>query len=368
MMTLPLRTEKSILVYMKRNDTTKQGKIQVLLLFGGESSEHEVSISSAGNVYAAIDKGRFDVVLVYIDIQGRWWLVDEVVGILQPEAEQLVPLLGRGCLTNASGSRTVTPGVIFPVLHGKNGEDGSVQGLSQLLHIPVVGCDMTASAVCMDKVATKEILTANGIPNVPYRIHRRGEAELDFKTITEELRAPLFIKPARAGSSIGVSKVTAAKQFTDALHLAHEYDTVVLIEKGITGRELEMAALGNPPHHEVSGVGEIIAGDDFYSYDAKYSPESASRTIIPADLNDSVTEQIRSIAHKAYAALGCQGMARIDFFLDENGAIYLNEVNTIPGFTDISMYPKLWQYEGVAYPELITRLIFLALGDTIRTV
>jgi D-alanine-D-alanine ligase len=354
---------------MDRKDGENGGKIKALLLFGGESSEHEVSIASATNVYAAIDKERFDVVLGYIDREGRWWLVDKIVnGLPGDAAQQLMPQLGTREFTTASGSLVVSPDVLLPILHGKNGEDGSVQGLGQLLHIPVVGCDMTASAICMDKVATKEILTANGIPNVPYKIHRIGEADLDYKTLTEELGEPLFIKPARAGSSVGVSKVTTAKQFADAVRLAHEHDAVVLIEKGITGRELEVAALGNPPHHEVSGVGEIVAGDEFYSYDAKYSTDSTSQTIIPADLDDAAAEQIRSVAHRAYAALGCQGMARIDFFLDETGAVYLNEVNTIPGFTNISMYPKLWQEKGVSYTELITRLISLAVGDTIRTV
>jgi D-alanine-D-alanine ligase len=354
---------------MKRKNMNKRDKRQVLMLFGGESSEHEVSLASAGNVYTAIDKERFNVVLGYVDIQGRWWLADEITGKLQPnETDEILPLLGRRSFRTVSGSRTVIPDVILPILHGKNGEDGSVQALGQLLHIPVVGCDMTASAICMDKVVTKEILCANGIPNVPYRTHRAGEADVDYKTLTEELGAPLFIKPARAGSSVGVSKVTTEEQFVDALRSAHDHDAVVLIEKGIAGRELETAVLGNPPHHKVSGVGEIVAGGEFYTYDSKYSPESTSKTVIPAGLENRVVEEIRSLAHEAYTALGCRGMARIDFFLDEMGGVYLNEVNTIPGFTNISMYPKLWQQEGLSYSALITQLIYEALGDTIRTV
>lgn len=339
----------------------------VLLLFGGESSEHDVSVASARNVFAAIDKDIFDITLCHIDKRGIWRLVEQLQDEHSREGTELLPQLGTGCFTTREG-RVVKPDVLLPVLHGRNGEDGTVQGLSELLHVPIVGCDMKSSAICMDKVATKEILSANGIKTVPYKIHREGQADLNYSALSAELGVPLFVKPARAGSSVGVSKVTDGKQFITAMRIAHEHDSVVLIEKAIEGRELEVAALGNPPLHEVSGVGEIVAGDEFYSYDAKYSPESTSQAIIPADLDAPTVEHIRSVAHATFAALGCGGMARVDFFLDASGSLFVNEVNTIPGFTDISMYPKLWQQVGLTNTELITRLISFAVGDTIRAV
>lgn len=342
----------------------KVDKLRVLLLFGGESSEHDVSLLSARNVFAALDSARFDVTLGHIDRAGKWWLTEEVAEALSPDTEQFLPVLGEGRLITQSGRRTVSPDVILPILHGKNGEDGSVQALGQLLHIPVVGCDMTASAICMDKMATKEILSANSIPNASYVTHRIDESMPEYDTVAKKLGRTLFIKPARSGSSVGVSKVISADEFTRAVQLAHEYDNVILIEGAITGRELEVAVLGSPPHHKVSGVGEVITNQDFYSYDAKYSSDSASEVIIPATLDIEIVKRIRTLAHQAYATLGCQGMARVDFFLDETGDVYVNEVNTIPGFTNISMYPKLWQHEGVSYDDLISRLIFEALGDT----
>lgn len=349
---------------MRSNTVKRQSRRQVLLLFGGESSEHEVSVLSASNVHAAIDKSLFDVLLGYIDRQGQWWLAEEVTGVLPPNAERLVPLLGDKSFMTEPGGDIIAPDVILPILHGRNGEDGSVQALGQLLHIPIVGCDMTASAICMDKVATKEILSANDIPNAPYRVHRIGEADPNYKVLKEQLGATLFVKPARSGSSVGVSKVTSADELADALRLAHEHDSTILIEMAIAGRELEVAVLGNPPHHEASGVGEIIAGDDFYSYDAKYSADSRSQAVIPADIDGALAGRIRTLAHQAHTVLGCRGMARVDFFLDDEDTIYVNEVNTIPGFTNISMYPKLWQQEGVSYQELITRLILEALDGT----
>lgn len=340
----------------------------VLLLFGGESSEHDVSISSARNVYAAIDDAKFEVLLGYIDRQGKWWLLDELeVDISTHGAPQLIPALGSGSFVTMPGDDTVKPDVILPILHGKNGEDGSVQGLAQLLHIPIVGCDMTASSICMDKLATKQILASHNITITPYEVHRRGAILPDFNRLGMDLGSPMFVKPARAGSSVGVSKVYSEDELYQALELAHQHDDVVLIERGIDGRELEVAVLGNPPDTQVSGVGEIKPGDEFYSYDAKYSVGSASQAIIPADLYSEVSERIRQQAGWVYEVLGCKGLARIDFFLTSGGELYVNEVNTLPGFTNISMYPKLWRHEGMTYPQLIERLISLATdNDTIK--
>jgi len=340
----------------------------VLLLFGGESSEHEVSIASARNVFAAIDDAKFNVLLGYIDRQGKWWLLDTLGSTITTHgAPQLAPVLGSSSFVTFPNNRVVKPDVILPILHGKNGEDGTVQGLGDLLHIPVVGCDMTASAICMDKLAAKEILEFRHITIAPYEVHRKGEALPDFNRLSMRLGSPMFVKPSRAGSSVGVSKVYSEEELAEALDLAHQHDDVVLIERGISGRELEVSVLGNPPHHQVSGVGEIKPGDEFYSYDAKYASTSTSQVIIPAELEPDVRERLRTLAGKAYEALGCRGMARVDFFLADDGTIYVNELNTIPGFTNISMYPKLWREEGITYSALIERLISLALEASPQT-
>lgn len=336
----------------------------VLILFGGESSEHEVSISSARNVYAAIDNKKFDVILGYIDKEGKWWLLDRFSNDINTHgAPQLAPVLGSGSFVSFPSSRIVKPDVILPILHGKNGEDGSVQGLAQLLHIPIVGCDMTSSAIGMDKLATKEILMTHDIAVAPYEVHRHGDELPDFNHLSMELGIPMFVKPARAGSSVGVSKVHSEDDLASALELAHQHDTMALIERGIPGRELEVAVLGNPPSHKVSGVGEVMPGDDFYSYDAKYDINSTSKVIIPAKLDTETSSRICQLASDVYALLGCSGLSRVDFFLAEDGTIYVNEINTFPGFTNISMYPKLWREEGVSYSELIERLVTLALED-----
>lgn len=340
----------------------------VLLLFGGESSEHDVSVSSARNVYAAIDNAKFDVILGYIDRHGKWWLLDRFEDEVSTQgASQLAPVLGSNGFITIPSSRIISPDVILPILHGKNGEDGSVQGLGQLLHIPVVGCDMTASAICMDKLATKEILMTRHIPVVPYESHRRGAPMPDFNHLNVQLGSPLFVKPARAGSSVGVSKVYTDDELVAALRLAHEHDEVVLIEQAITARELEVAVLGNPPHHKASVVGEILPGEDFYSYDAKYAASSTSSVAIPANIDEQTMKTVRKMASDIYEVLGCRGLARVDFFLDENNKLYLNEVNTLPGFTNISMYPKLWRHEGLMYPALIEALISAAFRPKIET-
>ncbi len=330
----------------------------VLLLFGGESSEHDVSISSARNVYAAIDNTKFHVELGYIDTSGKWWLL-ETLGeeILTQGMPQLVPILGSGSFGTIPVKHMMTPDVILPILHGKNGEDGSVQGLVQLMHIPIVGCDMTASSICMDKVATKQILSSVGIKVVPYETHREGQSIPDFNKLSITLGCPLFVKPSRSGSSVGVSKVHTEDELTQALELAHQHDDVALIERGVTARELEVAVIGTPPHHEASVIGEIQPDGEFYSYDSKYATTSASKVIIPVELPDEKQQLVHDLALRVYEVLGCKGLARVDFFLTSDGVVYLNEVNTIPGFTNISMYPKLWQASGLTYPQLIERLI-----------
>lgn len=331
---------------------------QVLLLFGGESSEHDVSISSARNVYAAIDDDKYDVKLCYIDHHGKWWLLDNFDGSVDTHgAPQLLPVLGTGNFITMPEHRIVKPDVLLPILHGKNGEDGTVQGLAELLHIPIVGCGVEASSLGMDKLATKEIATVHDIKVVPYAVHRRGEEVPDFEKLSLSLGSPLFIKPARAGSSVGVSKVHNDGELEKALEEAHRHDKVALIEQAVIARELEVAVLGTPPNHEVSGVGEIVPGAEFYSYDDKYASDSKAAVKIPADISPEIESQIQSVAKTIYQALNCSGLSRVDFFLSDDNTLYFNEINTLPGFTNISMYPKLWRQQGISYPQLIERLI-----------
>lgn len=341
---------------------------KVLLAFGGESSEHDVSVASAKNVYAAIDREKYDVSLCCIDTAGLWSLVDSFDNLSGGSTKRLLPNLGSREFIVSPTNELLQVDVILPILHGKNGEDGSVQGLAQLLHIPIVGCDVTASAIGMDKLASKEIVSTHGVSIVPFEVHRRGDELPNYTALTERLGSPLFVKPSRAGSSVGVNKAHDENQFRDALNDAHHHDRVVLIESAMRARELEVAVLGTPPTHRVSGVGEIVPGEEFYSYDDKYASDSTATAIIPADLPDDVTEKVRRAADTIYTALGCSGLARVDFFLDETGALYFNEINTLPGFTDISMYPKLWQYQGIKYSKLIELLINDALENaTIHT-
>lgn len=251
--------------------------------------------------------------------------------------------------------------MLLPILHGENGhEDGALQGLASLAHIPTIGCGVGASAVCWDKVYTKQLLGANDIMVVPYRLHHQGEPVPKFQDVTSVLGETVFVKPTRAGSSIGVSKVRTEDEFTAAIEEAHQHSNIALIEQAISGRELEVAVLGNPPRHTESGVGEIIPGEEFYSYQDKYSPDSKAQVISAAEVESDLSERLREIAHNAYQLLGCRGLARVDFLVSDDGTIYVNELNTLPGFTNISQYPKLWQEKGMKYPELIDRIIELA--------
>lgn len=330
----------------------------IAILFGGESSEHEVSIVSARNVHHAIDHDKYQISLIFIDKTGSWWKLDEFDDYTNPRLS--ITLTPGSPVFSISDGSTIMPDVLFPILHGKNGEDGSVQGLAQLLHLPIVGCDMTPSVLAMDKISAKEILSQHGLSVLPFITHRRGEDLLLYQDVASQLGDTLFIKPSRAGSSIGITKVSDETNFTEAINEALRHDEFVLIEQAaVNPRELEVSVLGQPPHHKASVVGEIRPEGDFYSYDSKYSSSSSSEVIIPAQIDDELSGEIRRQALVAYNSLRCRGMARVDFLLDDNG-LYINEINTIPGFTDISMYPKLWQASGLEYGQLIDELIALA--------
>lgn len=333
-------------------------KLNVLLLFGGESSEHEVSLSSAQNVYDAIDKQKYIVDLCYIDTDGKWWSVMEFADQISTDnCSQLLPVFGAGKFVAESDGRAVEPDVIFPILHGRNGEDGTVQGVAQLLHIPMVGCDVTASGIAMNKLACKAVLRANGVDVIPYTSHYEYQEVPNFDKLTLEFGDTLFVKPARAGSSVGVSKVGNQEELKQALDEAHQHDPIALIEKAIVGQELEVAVLGTPPHHRVSGVGEVIPGKDFYTYEDKYAADSMAKININADIPAKAKEQIRDTAKHIFQILDCKGLSRIDYILCDDGTLHVLEVNTLPGFTNISMYPKLWQQQGISYSQLIDQLI-----------
>ena len=335
----------------------------VLLLYGGESSEHDVSIMSARNVYAAMDNAKYDVKLCYIDRLGKWWLLDGWKD--NPEAHiggvQLAVVPGAKSFVTFPGDNLIHPNILFSIVHGQTGEDGVLQSVAEAAHIPIVGCDMIASAVCWDKVVTKQMLESYGIKTAPYAVHHISEPTPDFEEIEAKFGNPVFVKPSRSGSSIGVSKVESSQEFVDALALAHKHSAAVLIERALLGKELEVAVLGNPPHHQTSSVGQILPGEEFYTYEDKYAKTSSAKVLLRPDINDDQQSRIKGIAHRAYEIMGCKGLARIDFLTDDQGEIYLNEFNTMPGFTNISMYPKLWHEEGMKYPELIDRLIQLAL-------
>lgn len=329
----------------------------MLLVYGGQSSEHAVSIQSAKSVYANLDTQRFKVIPCYIDQNGAWWRTDGI-SANTATATPVQPVIGRPEVR--IDEESVRIDVLFPVLHGQYGEDGSIQGLAKLMHLPLVGCGIDASAICMDKIITKKILQNAGIPIVPYAEYYAGSERPAYDLLRTTLSETVFVKPARAGSSVGVSKVTSAESFAQALDKALHHDSSILIEQGLTVREIEVAVLGDTSGPRASTIGEIVPDRDFYSYESKYDPASTSAIQIPAKLPDQMAAQIASFAQQAFTLLRCQGLARIDFFVTRDGKIYLNEVNTMPGFTDISMYPKLWEASGKPYKQLLTELVELA--------
>lgn len=355
-------------------EQAEKGKQRLAVLFGGQSTEHEVSLRSSINVINAVDRQKFDLTLIGVDKQGRWTLCNESDYLLFPHDPARVKLTpstrflavvpGKNAaqlIDIISGKPLPAIDVAFSVLHGGGGEDGSVQGLLQVLNIPFVGPDVLGSAVCMDKDMTKRVLRDAGLPVTPsVTLHRADCASVDFDAITEQLGLPLFIKPASQGSSVGVSKVQDAAAFRQALSLAFTFDHKVLVETAITGREIETAVLGNDSP-AVSVCGEILANDEFYAYDTKYLNDGQAGLVIPAQLESAVSDEIRLIAQAAFRVLGCAVMARVDFFLTQAHEIIINEVNTIPGFTSISMYPKLWEASGLSYSQLVNKLIELAL-------
>ncbi|MCE5294335.1 MAG: D-alanine--D-alanine ligase [Chlamydiales bacterium] len=338
-------------------------KIRVGVLCGGVSCEHEVSLVSAQNVIASLDPAKYEPIAIFIDKVGHWHHV-EVQALLEQKPQELLLGTTQMCVPVSTRAPVTMPearvDVVFPVLHGPYGEDGTVQGFLKLARLPFVGADVCGSAVGMDKDMQKRILRDAGIPVAKFRtLYAAHRQNIDAEGIAEQLGLPLFVKPANLGSSVAVSKVKTVQELVEAIDKAFEYDKKVLVEECVVGREIECAVLGND--HPIASVpGEVITSYEFYDFEAKYLDDKLQLEI-PASLTASQAHQVQELAICAFEVLCCSGMARVDFFLRNDGKLLVNEINTIPGFTNSSMYPKLWQASGIGYVELIDRLIQLAL-------
>jgi D-alanine-D-alanine ligase len=348
-------------------------RVRLVVLFGGQSAEHEVSCESAFHVLRAVDQDRYDLEVVGITREGDWVRADDAIAALHRGAGALPAATSGVDRLEAAGSAVeplpaVTPAVgddlpvvVLPLLHGTRGEDGTVQGMLELANVPFVGAGVLGSALCMDKLKTKDVLAAHGLPQVPWIGLRDTQAGDVVRLVADAgLRYPLFVKPANLGSSVGVSRAIDEDALVEATALAATYDEWIVVEESAHGREIEVAVLGNA-EPRASVPGEIIPAHDFYDYDDKYL-DGAAELVIPADLPPEVTEEVRRLAVHAFTTLRCDGLARVDFFYEaDDRGLLINEVNTIPGFTPISMYPKLWAATGVPYDELIDELVGLAL-------
>ncbi len=351
---------------------------RLVVLFGGRSAEHDVSCVSARHVLAAADTTRYEIIPVGIDRNGQWSIAETAVAALAADTlpERLDPTgptwdpLPR--LTELAARSGPTNVVVFPLIHGPLGEDGTLQGLLELADVPYVGSGVLSSALAMDKLAAKEVLAHHGIAQARHRAVHTDQLvdptsdglKAMVVDLLDDLGPTVFVKPANMGSSIGVSRATDETSLVEALATAARYDEWLVVEEAITGREIELAVLGEH-HPQVSGPGEIRPGAEFYSYADKYETDSAELIVDP-DLPPEVTVSFQELAARTFLALRCAGMARVDFFLADDGRMLLNEVNTIPGFTPISMYPRLWQAAGLSYAGLIDRLIDLALDRHTR--
>lgn len=349
-------------------------KVRVGVVFGGQSAEHEISLLSARSVVNALDKQKYEPVLIGIQKSGEWCVYPSMDAALSepddPKRIRLNPAKEPVALVTHQDKRALISlserlqerfiDVLFPVLHGTFGEDGTLQGLLKLANVPFVGAGVLGSAIGMDKDVMKRLLRDAGVPIPKFlSFHKKQLNQIRFEDVEKALGLPFFIKPANTGSSVGISKIKSQSEFEERLHHAFRFDRKVIIEKAIKGREIECSVLGNDDPI-VSLPGEIIPQHEFYSYEAKYLDDQGARLELPARVSEQETQAIRTLALQAYQVLCCEGMARVDVFLQPNGEVLLNEINTIPGFTKISMYPKLWELSGLPYPKLIDKLIELA--------
>jgi D-alanine-D-alanine ligase len=351
-------------------------KLKVAIVFGGRSAEHEVSLQSAVNVLAALDRDKYEPLLIGIDRAGKWYLNSSSLKLIDLENPKRIRM-DKGdnevaLVTAGKDHRLMDLGanrdlgridVMFPVLHGPYGEDGSIQGLAKLADIPCVGAGILGSAVGMDKVVMKRLLREAGLPVPSFLFFKRhSRCDISYEDTAAVLGSDLFVKPANLGSSVGISHVTGEGNFNDAVAEAFSYDTKIIIEEAVKGREIECSVLGS--HDPIASLpGEVITRDGFYSYEAKYIDENGAVLKIPAKLDEPQIKRIQELAIKSFISLSCSGMARVDMFIREDDqAIIINEINTIPGFTRISMYPKLWEVSGIPNTVLVDRLINLAVS------
>lgn len=346
-------------------------KTRIAILFGGKSAEHEVSLQSARNVMNALDPAKYDVIPIAIDKKGTWHYLPSTEhlfaatapGLAKMEETKMIPVHINPDGTVASPTEIGKIDVAFPVLHGPMGEDGTVQGLLKLANIPFVGPDVLGSAICMDKDVSKRLLRDAGIPVANFVTVQRAHGEsLHVGSVLDSLGLPVFVKPANMGSSVGITKVSTKEELEPAIEEALKHDHKILIEGAVVGRELECAVLGNN-NPQASVLGEVISHntEGFYSYAAKYVNEDGAEIVIPTKVTKEEETQLQTLAVKAFQVLCCEGMARVDMFLTADGKAYVNELNTIPGFTNISMYPKLWEASGLKYADLLDKLIELAI-------
>lgn len=339
-------------------------KQTVVILFGGKSVEHQISINSAKNVFEYIDKDKYEPILIGISQKGEWFLKKEVNGDFQAnDSIQLILNAEKGGFYNSHTNNTITPDLIFPVLHGTDGEDGSIQGLLRVINVPFVGTGVLGSAISMSKLYSKRLLETVGIPvskYVSYEFHNKSD--IHFNDLQERLGLPFMAKAANLGSSVGVHKVKSEEDFHYAVKDVFNFDSTIIFEEFITGRELECAVIGNEAP-EASLPGEVVVSKayDFYTYEAKYLDPEAAKLEIPANVDEDISKKIQALSIKSYQALKCEDFARVDLFLKENGDIMINEINTIPGFTNSSMFPMMWKERGISFTNLITKLIEMAL-------
>jgi D-alanine-D-alanine ligase len=344
-------------------------KKKIALIFGGKSAEHEVSINSAKNIFKAIDKKRYDPVLIGISKQGTWYQFDEEVFATfkaledhQLKSKKMINLMsfqGKPVIFSLENQEKCAIDCAFPIIHGTMGEDGTLQGYFKIVNLPFVGCSVLSSAVGMDKDYMKRLLNEAGIANSKYILLKKYDPT-SYKDVVAQLGLPFFIKPANAGSSVGVHKIKSESDFATKLKDSFLYDHKVIAEEFIEGREIECSVMGLNRHPKASKPGELIIKHEFYSYEAKYLDANGADIVIPARLDQKQTSQIQDLAVKTFKTLGCDGLTRVDFFLKKDGEIYVNEINTLPGFTQISMYPKMWEASGLSYESLISELIELA--------
>jgi D-alanine-D-alanine ligase len=357
---ITIYSHKSLIATLETVTVNSNSKIRLLLLAGGQSEEHEVSLNSAKSVLEALPTDQFEVTPIVISKQGKWLPSSETHQALEQGSAEF-----GGELVLHSAASAENFDLVFPILHGPNGEDGTVQGLLKLAGIPFVGSGVLGSAVSMDKIMMKSVLAAHDIPQVPYQLVTRSEFSSDQNTVLENLKSlelPVFVKPANLGSSVGISKARTESELQTALEFAFSFDRRVIVEAsaGRKPREIEVAILGND-HPEASPVGELTFDSEFYDYDTKYL-EGRAEMHIPANIPLEIAQIVQTLALKAFKALDCAGLSRVDFFyLPDTGEVFLNEINTMPGFTKTSMYPQLWKAAGISYPELCAKLVRLAL-------